>query len=131
MATIGTKIRKLRELKDFKQEDMALKLGITTGAYSKMEREETDITHERLKQIAEIFNLSVVELLSFDEKNIFNNINNTANSAIYGNSYNIFSEEMKKLYEDRNNLQEDKIKYLEEKIETLKKEIDIFRVEKY
>jgi transcriptional regulator with XRE-family HTH domain len=41
---IGTKIKKLRELKNLTQEHMANVIGVTQGAYSRMELRETEIT---------------------------------------------------------------------------------------
>ena len=43
---------------------MADKLDISLPAYSKIERNITDISFSRLNQIAKTFNISVIELLS-------------------------------------------------------------------
>lgn len=56
---IGTRIRKLRELKDYTQDNMATELEITAGAYAKIERGETDPSATRLIQIAEILGVEV------------------------------------------------------------------------
>ncbi len=129
MSSIGTKIRKLRELKGFKQEFMADQLGISVGAYSKLERDETEISHERLQQIAKVFDLSVPDMLSFDEKMVFNFINSQNPSG--GNNrpiYNYYvSDNEKKLYEDKIQLLEDNIRLKDEKIESLQEEIKRLR----
>ena len=52
------KIRKLRLKKDYSQEYMASRLGISQKAYSKIERGETALNHERLYQIAKILEVS-------------------------------------------------------------------------
>jgi transcriptional regulator with XRE-family HTH domain len=116
MATLGQKIRKLRELRNLKQEVMAEKLGISQTAYSKMERDETDVSYERLEQIAKALEISVQDLLSFDEKNFFNIMNNQNAAGYTINQYGLADNE-KKLYED-------KIRLLEEKCEFLQKEIN-------
>lgn len=57
--TIGNRIRKLRESKDYSQENMGMELGITAGAYAKIERGESDPSATRLLQIAEILGVDV------------------------------------------------------------------------
>ncbi len=60
MQSVGTKIRKLRELQDLTQESVAAQLGMSQTNYGKIERGETDITYSNLKKIAECLNLDVV-----------------------------------------------------------------------
>ena len=48
---IGHKIKKLRELKNLTQEHMANSIGISQGAYSRMELGETEITYSKLEKI--------------------------------------------------------------------------------
>lgn len=54
MNPYSSRLRKIRVSQDFSQEYMALKLGITLSAYSKIERGKTELTINRLIQIAEI-----------------------------------------------------------------------------
>lgn len=61
---LGYRIRKLRESKDYTQENMAAELGITAGAYAKIERGETDAAFTRLIHIAEILEIPISNLLS-------------------------------------------------------------------
>ena len=60
---IGTRIRKIRESKDYTQDNMAAELEITAGAYAKIERGETDPSITRLLQIAEILKVDIVSFL--------------------------------------------------------------------
>jgi transcriptional regulator with XRE-family HTH domain len=60
---IGTRIRKLRESKDYTQDNMAVELEITAGAYAKIERGETDPSISRLFQIAEILKVDITALI--------------------------------------------------------------------
>lgn len=64
---IGTRIRKLRESKDYTQDNMAAELEITAGAYAKIERGETDPSATRLLKIAEILEVDVISF--FQDKN--------------------------------------------------------------
>lgn len=61
---LGYRIRKLRESRDYTQENMAAELGITAGAYAKIERGETDASFTRLVHIAEILEVQLSNLLS-------------------------------------------------------------------
>lgn len=64
MQTLGKKIRLLRHQKSWSQEDVSKQLGISIPAFSKIETGITDINLSRLKQIAKLFELTVVQLLS-------------------------------------------------------------------
>jgi transcriptional regulator with XRE-family HTH domain len=64
--TAGKKLRLLRNRKDWNQEDIAKKLGMSTPAYSKVETGITDINLSRLEQIADIFGLTLTGFLAWD-----------------------------------------------------------------
>jgi transcriptional regulator with XRE-family HTH domain len=57
--TIGERIRELRRIKGYTQDNMATDLEITAGAYAKIERGETDPSATRLMKIAEILEVDV------------------------------------------------------------------------
>jgi transcriptional regulator with XRE-family HTH domain len=69
---INEKIKFIRSLKSLTQEQVAYKLGITTHAYAKIERGETDVNFSRLQQIAEVMEIDLLQLLALDETSIFN-----------------------------------------------------------
>lgn len=126
---IGTKIKRIREIRNFSQDYMAEQLGISQSNYARMEGNEVAISEERLKIIADILNTDENVIKRFDESIIFN-ITQGDNSAAGPNcsvhNYQI-SPEIKVLYEDKINLLVDKIKHLEEilsKYEKLYKGID-------
>ncbi len=66
--TVGQKIRKIREARDFTQDNLAFELGITKSAYSKIEREQSNISIKRLEQIAKALEVDIVEF--FKESNV-------------------------------------------------------------
>lgn len=68
MKTLGEKIKILRQIKNWSQEDIAYELGISLPAYSKIERNITDVSLSRITQIAKLFNLSPSDLLSYGDK---------------------------------------------------------------
>ena len=57
----------LRHQKGWSQEDVAKRLDISIPAFSKIETGITDINLSRLEQIANLFEMSVVQLLTFNE----------------------------------------------------------------
>jgi transcriptional regulator with XRE-family HTH domain len=79
--SVGKKIRQLRELRNFTQNHLANALGMSIGGYSKIERDETDVSVQRLMQIADVLKTDVATILNFDSKQVFNQTNFTAVSA--------------------------------------------------
>ncbi|SEO99311.1 Helix-turn-helix domain-containing protein [Mucilaginibacter gossypiicola] len=67
MRTLGENIRKLRRQRNWSQEDVANRLNISIAAFSKIETGVTDINLSRLKTIAAVFDLSVIQLLAYDD----------------------------------------------------------------
>lgn len=110
---VGKKIRNIRELKNFSQEYLAQKLGLTTRAYSKIETEETQLTISRLNEISLILNITPQEILGFDKNLIFNNnpVNQQGGRYIAYNNTEI--EQIKELYERLLTEKDKRIQYLE------------------
>ncbi|MET3980624.1 transcriptional regulator with XRE-family HTH domain [Mucilaginibacter sp. UYP25] len=67
MKTLGKKIRLLRHQKGWSQEEVAKRLDISIPAFSKIETGITDINLSRLEQISVLFEMSVVQLLTYNE----------------------------------------------------------------
>ncbi|TXH58788.1 MAG: XRE family transcriptional regulator [Bacteroidia bacterium] len=80
---IGKKIKQLRELKNYSQEYMAKELRMSVPGYGRIERNEVDVSIERAHQIAGVLGISITELISFDEKYVFNNYAQVTNGAVY------------------------------------------------
>ena len=68
--SVASNIRKIREYRDYTQEYLALKLGISQNAYSKIELAYTRITVERLIQIAQILEVESVDLLNGNSEDL-------------------------------------------------------------
>lgn len=112
---IGTKIRKIRELKGFSQENVAEELGMSVTGYGKIERNEVSVNVDKLLKIAEIFQIGVEQIIGFDDNIAFNNFNSTIESQWQVGHY-VMPVEMKKLYEDKITLLEEKIQFLQEQL---------------
>ena len=67
MKALGKKIRLLRHQKGWSQEDVAKKLDISIPAFSKIETGITDVNLSRLEQISILFDMTVVQLLTFND----------------------------------------------------------------
>ncbi|WP_158618276.1 helix-turn-helix domain-containing protein [Chitinophaga lutea] len=69
--SVGQNIRKVRELKNLTQSYVARQLGITVAAYSRIERDRTNIGLKRLRQIAAALDTDAATILNFREQEIF------------------------------------------------------------
>ena len=65
MKVCGQNIRKMRRDRDLTQEYMAFRLGITQAGYSKMERNGSRISFEKLEEIAVIFEMDLGSIINF------------------------------------------------------------------
>jgi len=88
------------------------KLGISQPAYSQIEKDDKNITIERIQTIAHILEIDPLELINFNEQTIFNNCK-IGNGVNNGNYY-AYSENERMLYE--------------KSIERLEKEVDFLKV---
>lgn len=64
------KIRFLRESKNWSQDEMAEKLNMSLSGYSKIELGDTKISIPKLKKIAEVLGIELIELMFLGEKHI-------------------------------------------------------------
>ncbi|WPU92415.1 helix-turn-helix transcriptional regulator [Mucilaginibacter sabulilitoris] len=68
MNTIGKKIRYLRYQRGWSQDDVAKRIDISILALSKIEMGVTDISLSRLEQMAGLFEMSIIELITLEEE---------------------------------------------------------------
>ena len=72
MKTLGENIKTIRIAKSMTQEDMAHEMDITISAYSRIERNLTDVNYSRLEQIATIFKIPVAQIISLETIDVSN-----------------------------------------------------------
>ncbi len=120
------KIKILRNVKDHNQKTMGEKLNLSESAYNKIENGETDLTMQKLAQIANIFGVDK-ENLSNNNKTInvvFTSANETIviinNHQINNNNENNFIDYLKSEF----NKQRQELETKNEIIQTLKQEIN-------
>lgn len=109
---VHEKIRFMRQSKNWSQDEMAEKLGMSVNGYAKIEQGKTDNHFSKLEQIADVFDMDVVELLTFGEKNVICLIgdNSTNISQIMGSSKELAFEiqKLQLILEHKNELLEQK-----------------------
>ncbi len=89
-------IRELREINNWSQEYVAERMHMTKNGYAKIERGESSINMERLKQLADIFEIDVVKLMESDNKGVICLIGDNSNSK-NSNCYSTPDNEIEKL----------------------------------
>ncbi|WP_116786996.1 helix-turn-helix domain-containing protein [Flavobacterium psychrotrophum] len=115
---IGRKISRIRELRDMKQEALALALGTNQQAISIMENSET-IEEEKLIEVAKALGVSVEAIKNFSEEgviNYFNTFNEAVTSSNFGHNNTCNFNPLDKvveLYERLVQAEKDKVAYLE------------------
>lgn len=67
---ISDKIRALRELNNWSQEDMAERMNISKSSYSRLERDESKLDLSKLEKLAAIFKIDIAELITSDDKGL-------------------------------------------------------------
>lgn len=109
---LGRKISRIREFKGIKQETLAIELGITQQAVSKLEQSEK-IDEDKLLQIAQILGVTVDAIKNFSEEstlNFFNDIhdndfteskNSNIGSSSHTNNYDCTFNPLDKLIESQ------------------------------
>jgi transcriptional regulator with XRE-family HTH domain len=110
---IGDNIKKFRELKNITREIMSAELSMSLSGYSKIERNEVDLTISKVQKIAEVLGVSLSQILNFDASQIFNvsNSNLVQGMGAKVENMHFHPDEFKDKY----------IKMLEEENERLKK----------
>ncbi|MCG8387790.1 MAG: helix-turn-helix transcriptional regulator [Cytophagales bacterium] len=121
---LGRKIRHMRELLNFTQEDIAEKLGVSQQAVSNIESNET-VDHDQLLKMAKAMGVSADAIKHLDEDAAVYNIVTTNHGSISGaiNAHNCnFNpldklmeaiDENKKLYEKLLKSEQEKVAMLE------------------
>lgn len=112
------KIKQIRELKNISQEFLAGELGISVRAYSKIESGETQLSIKRLNEISKVLEVPPLEILGFDDKQVFNNCNQEGNVGSIGINHNYVSKELNEQYEKR-------IAHLEAEILFLRNQLEV------
>jgi transcriptional regulator with XRE-family HTH domain len=137
MDTARLNIKKRRELKGLRQQDMADKLCMNVRSYQNLESGNTRLDIERLEQIAGVLETSIEELLRTGEYYIHQEIKESSSGfssgAGFGNENTFHNgvekEIMNKLLAAKDgeiNSQRQEIQTLKEEVKYLKEKVDEF-----
>ncbi len=74
---LGKKLRTLRELKGFTQENISDHISMSQKTYSLLENGRADIKMGDLEKISDFMGISIPDILSFNEKQVIHNIQNS------------------------------------------------------
>jgi transcriptional regulator with XRE-family HTH domain len=130
MDTARFNIKKRRELKGLRQQDMADKLCMNIRSYQNLESGNTRLDIERLEQIAGVLETNIEDLLKTGEYYVHQEFKdaNSVSGSCYGNE-NIYHNGVDKDIVDKllevkdaeNQSLKEEIRYLKEKVDELMK----------
>jgi transcriptional regulator with XRE-family HTH domain len=120
---IGSKIKRIREMRGITQEEIAEELNLTAQAYGRMERGETSISAERLGKIAEKLGVNTDEIMRYDENKFIisgNSNNGEASESNLQFNLNIYERDQTiEVLKDTITNQQEQIKFLQNQVEKL------------
>ena len=117
---INEKIKRLRELHQLSQEQMAAKLNLSASGYAKIEQGERGLDFPKLEKIAIALGMELTELLEFNDKSIICLINENSQLNQNGNDIRTDAEAAAEI----ENLQL-KIRHYEEMLAQKEREISL------
>jgi transcriptional regulator with XRE-family HTH domain len=88
MLEIGNNIRRIREIKNYTQEAVAEKVGMSVSAYGDIERGKSDVNFGRLSEIATALEVKPEEIVNFGSVTYNNTINDGENTVHNQNTVN-------------------------------------------
>lgn len=86
MNKIGLTIRKIRELKNYTQSYMSEHLNMSLSGYSKIERDESEVSVNRLIQIAVILDVDIQSILNFNQNTFFSSDSRNNSKIVLSNN---------------------------------------------
>jgi transcriptional regulator with XRE-family HTH domain len=108
-----------RKEKGYSLDNMAEELEISTPAYTKIEKQETKLTFERLLQIQNLLDIPLQDLLDIQVESVYHQ-NLQAQSVGY-------QAGVQNLYQENKETTQKLVQILEQEIEHLKSEIEFLR----
>jgi len=118
--SIVQRVKKVRVEKNFTQDYLAKKLGLSQKAYSKIENSESKLNVDTLIKISEILDTPITNFLDESSRPIVNDYSNRTggDNIIYKNIYN---EKTEDLYNQLLKAKDDIINSKQSEIDLLKK----------
>jgi len=126
--SVNEKVRLFRELNQWSQEEMAERMNMSVAGYAKIERGETNISLHKLKQIASVLEIDLLDLVSTHDSGVIlvggeNNQNHFRNNY-YGNQ--VAELEVEKLKLELKH-KDELLKQRENELETLRDIVNLLK----
>ena len=126
--SVNEKVRLFRELNQWSQEEMAERMNMSVAGYAKIERGETNISLHKLKQIASVLQIDLLDLVSTHDRGVIlvggeNNQNHFRNNY-YGNQ--VAELEVEKLKLELKH-KDELLKQRENELETLRDIVNLLK----
>ncbi|CAM3568434.1 helix-turn-helix domain-containing protein [Flavobacterium saliperosum] len=108
-------VRKVRELRGYTQDYVAIQLGISQRAYSKIENNQTKLDWHRIEKISHLFGMTPVDLIVYDTPRL----SNSANVNCIGSDLSTaFQENLLRVLEEKLSELKDEMARLRDLVET-------------
>lgn len=130
--SVNERVRLFRELNQWSQEEMAERMNMSVTGYAKIERGETNLSLHKLKQIASVLQIDLIDLISSNDNGVIlvggeNNQNHFRNNY-YGSQEAEFKiEKLELLLKHKDELlkqKDNELVHLKELINLLKQQIN-------
>jgi len=131
MDTARLNIKKHREIKGLRQQDVADKLCMSLRSYQSLESGETKLDLERLELLAKTFETTIEELLKSDSMMVHQEIKDGGTGCGFstmGNVYNYSAE--KEIIDKLIAAKDEEIQFLKEENKYLKEKLDQLVIKK-
>lgn len=126
--SVNEKVRLFRELNQWSQEEMAERMNMSVAGYAKIERGETNISLHKLKQIASVLQIDLLDLVSTHDSGVIlvggeNNQNHFRNNYYGNQATELEVEKLKLELKHKNEL----LKQRENELETLRDIVNLLK----
>lgn len=126
--SVNEKVRLFRELNQWSQEEMAERMNMSVAGYAKIERGETNISLHKLKQIASVLQIDLLDLVSTHDSGVIlvggeNNQNHFRNNYYGNQAAQLEVEKLKLELKHKDEL----LKQRENELETLRDIVNLLK----
>ena len=126
--SVNEKVRLFRELNQWSQEEMAERMNMSVAGYAKIERGETNISLHKLKQIASVLQIDLLDLVSTHDSGVIlvggeNNQNHFRNHYSSNQAAELEVEKLKLELKHKDEL----LKQRENELETLRDIVNLLK----
>lgn len=126
--SVNEKVRLFRELNQWSQEEMSERMNMSVAGYAKIERGETNISLHKLKQIASVLQIDLLDLVSTHDSGVIlvggeNNQNHFRNNYYGNQAAELEVEKLKLELKHKDEL----LKQRENELETLRDIVNLLK----